>query len=145
MPVRSDPQTATSKWVSALQSATPQITRGVNAVTVAPGQLAAQAADKWLAKVTQAKAKFAARVGSVSLQDWQNAMTTYGIPRIAQGATAKQGKMLAFQTEWLTFLSANQGKIDRMNKVTLEDGIAKVTAQIRLNASFRRSGGSTGA
>lgn len=144
MPVRSDPQAATAKWVSAMQNATPQITRGVAAVTVSPGQLAAQAADKWLAKVTQAKAKFAARVGSVSLQDWQNAMTQYGIPRIAQGATAKQGKMQAFQTEWLAFLQANQGKIDRMPTNTIEDGIAKVTQQIRLNASFRRSGASGG-
>lgn len=140
MPVRSDPQTATSKWVAAMQNATPQITRGVAAVTVSPGQLASQAADKWLAKVTAAKAKFAARTQSVSLQDWQNAMTQYGIPRIAQGATAKQSKMLNFQTEWLAYLAANQSKIDRMQKVTIEDGIAKVTAQIRLNAAFKRTG-----
>jgi hypothetical protein len=145
MPVRSDPQAATTKWVSSMQNATAQITRGVNAVTVSPGQKAAAAADKWLAKVTQAKAKFAARVGALSLQDWQTAMTNYGIPRIAQGATAKQGKMLAFQTEWLAFLNANQSKIDRMSTNTIEDGIAKVTAQIRLNASFRRTGAGTGA
>lgn len=141
MPVRSDPQAATQKWVSAMQNATPQITRGVAAVQVSPGSLAAAAADKWLAKVTAAKPKFIAGVQRFTLQDWQNAMTQYGIPRIAQGATAKQSKMQAFQTEWLAFLGANQSKIDRMPTNTLEDGIAKVSAQIRLNASFRRAGG----
>jgi hypothetical protein len=144
VPVRSDPQAATQKWVSGMQNATAQITRGVNAVSVSPGQLAAQAADKWLAKVTQAKPKFIAGVSRLTLQDWQNAMTQYGIPRIAQGATAKQGKMQAFQTEWLAYLGANQAKIDRMPTNTIEDGIAKVTAQIRMNAGFRRSGGATG-
>lgn len=143
MPVRSDPQAATTKWVSAMQNATPQITRGVNAVTQSPGELAALAADKWLAKVTAAKPKFIAGVRRFTREDWINAMTTYGIPRIAQGATAKQGKMLSFQTEWLAFLGANQSKIDRMATNTIEDGIAKVSAQIRLNASFRR-GGSVG-
>lgn len=144
MPVRSDPQTATAKWVAGMQNATAQITRGVNAVQVSPGQLAAAAADKWLQKVTQAKPKFIAGVQRLTLQDWQQAMVNYGIPRISQGATQKQAKMANFQTEWLAFLNANQSKIDRMPTTTIEDGIAKVTAQIRLNASFKRSGAAGG-
>lgn len=140
MPVRSDPQAATTKWVNNLQNATAAMTAGANRVTTSPGQAAAAAADKWLAKVTQAKAKFAARVGSVTLQQWQTAYTTYGVQRVAAGAQAKQGKMLAFQQDWQAYLQANMAKIDRMPTVTLQDGIAKAVAQIQLNAAFKRSG-----
>ncbi|HEY6278444.1 MAG TPA: hypothetical protein VIX86_19185 [Streptosporangiaceae bacterium] len=140
MPVRSDPASATAKWVTNLSNATTAMTNGANRVTVSPGVAAAAAADKWLSKVTQAKSKFAARVGSVTLDQWKTAYTTYGVQRVASGAQAKQGKMLSFQTDWMAYLSANQGKIDRMASTTLEDGIAKATAQIRLNAAFKRSG-----
>lgn len=140
MPVRSDPQTATSKWVSNLSNATAAMTAGANRVTTSPGTSAAAAADKWLAKVTQAKDKFKARVGSVTLQQWQTAYTTYGVQRVASGAQAKQGKMLAFQQDWQAYLQANMAKIDRMPTVTLQDGIAKAVAQIQLNAAFKRSG-----
>jgi hypothetical protein len=140
MPVRSDPATATQKWVTNLSNATTAMTAGANRVQTAPGQLAAAAADKWLTKVQAAKAKFAARVGAVTLDQWKTAYTTYGVQRVASGAQAKQGKMQSFQTDWLNYLSANQGKVDRMPSVTLEDGIAKATAQIRLNAAFKRTG-----
>jgi hypothetical protein len=140
MPVRSDPQAATTKWVTNLSNSTAAMTAGANRVTTSPGASAAAAADKWLAKVTQAKAKFAARVGSVTLQQWQTAYTTYGVQRVASGAQAKQGKMLSFQQDWQTYLQANMSKIDRMPTVTLQDGIAKAVAQIQLNANFKRSG-----
>lgn len=140
MPVRSDPQAATAKWLSNLSNATAAMTAGANRVTVSPGVAAAAAADKWLAKVTAAQAKFKARVGAVTLQQWQQAYTTYGVQRVASGAQAKQGKMLAFQQDWQAFLSANMAKIDRMPTTTLQDGINKAVAQIQLNASFKRSG-----
>ena len=139
MPVRSDPQTATAKWVTNLSNATAAMTAGANRVQVAPGAAAAAAADKWLMKVQAAKAKFAARVGSVSLEQWRTAYTTYGVQRVASGAQAKQGKMAAFQADWLAYLGNNMGKVDRMPTVTLEDGINKAIAQIRLNAAFKRT------
>lgn len=140
MPVRSDAASATSKWVTNLGNATAAMTAGAQRVTVSPGQSAAAAADKWLAKVTQAKDKFKARVGSVTLADWQQAYTTYGVQRVASGATAKQGKMLAFQQDWLAYLANKMPAIDKMPSTTLEDGINKAIAQIRLNAAFKRSG-----
>ena len=140
MPVRSDPQAATSKWLQNLSNSSAAMTAGANRVTVSPGVAAAAAADKWLARVTAAAPKFKARVGSVTLQQWQQAYTTYGVQRVAAGAQAKQGKMLAFQQDWQTFLAANMAKIDRMPTTTLQDGINKAVAQIQLNASFKRSG-----
>lgn len=140
MPVRSDPNAATQKWLTNLSGATAAMTAGANRLQTSPGASAAAAADKWLAKVTQAKAKFAARVGAVTLDQWRTAYTTYGVQRVASGAQAKQGKMLAFQTEWQSFLQSNMAKIDRMPTTTLADSVAKAVAQIQLNASFKRSG-----
>jgi len=111
---------------------------GAMAVTTAPGQLAAAAADKWLARVTQSKDKFKSRVASVSLQDWQNAYVNVGIPRVSQGAQAKQAKFLAFFDQFLPYLQAGLQTIDKMPSTSLEDGIARATAMIRYNAKFKR-------
>ena len=140
MPIRSDPATATQRWVTNLSNSTQAMTAGVNHVTVSPGQSAARAADKWLAKVSQAKDKYARRVGSVTLADWQNSMTSYGIGRVAQGAQAKQGKMQSFMSDYLPYLAAGVSKIDSMPKNTLEDGINRAVAMIRHNAGFQRKG-----
>jgi hypothetical protein len=140
MPLRSDPQSATQKWLTNLSGATAAMTAGAQRLQVSPGASAAAAGDKWLARVTQAKPKFVARVGAVTLEQWRTAYTTYGINRVASGAQAKQGKVLAFQTEWQNFLSSNMAKIDRMPTTTLADSVAKAVAQIQLNASFKRSG-----
>lgn len=140
MPVRADAASATQKWVTNLSNSTTAMTNGVNRVTVSPGVAAARAADKWLAKVTQSKDKYQRRVGSVTLADWQNSMTQYGIGRVAQGAQAKQGKMQNFMQEYLPFLSSGVAQIDAMPKNTLEDGINRAVAMIRHNASFQRKG-----
>lgn len=138
MPVKSTSAQATAKWLSGLSNAQTRMQAGAMAVTQAPGQAAAAAADKWLAKVTQSKAKFAARVGSVSLQDWQNSYVNVGIPRVQQGAQAKQGKVTAFMDQFLPYLNTGLQTIDKMPNTTLEDGIARATAMIRYNAKFKR-------
>lgn len=143
MPVRSTPQAATTKWVNNLSAATDRMTAGAQAVQTAPGQLAAAAADKWLARVTAAKAKFAANVSAVSLQSWQNSYINIGIPRVAQGANAKQGKMLNFMNQWLPYLQTGVATIDKMPSVTLQDGIARATAMITYNSKFKRQVSST--
>lgn len=138
MPVRSNPQAATQKWVSNLSAAADRMTAGAQGVTKAPGQAAAAAADKWLQRVTQAKAKFAANVSAVSLQDWQNAYINIGVPRVAQGAQAKQGKMQDFMSQFLPYLQRGVSTIDAMPSTTLEDGIARATAMIRYNSKFKK-------
>jgi hypothetical protein len=91
-------------------------------------------------KVSQAKAKFASRVRSVSLQQWQDSYINVGIPRVAQGAQLKQGKVLSFMQEFLPYLQRGMATIDAMPSVTLEDGIARASAMIRYNAKFVRGG-----
>lgn len=138
MPVRSTPQAATAKWVSNLSAATDRMTTGAQAVQTAPGVAAAAAADKWLARVTAAKQKFATNVAAVSLQSWQNSYINIGIPRVAQGANAKQAKMLNFMSQWLPYLQNGVATIDKMPSVTLQDGIARATAMITYNSKFKR-------
>lgn len=140
MPVRATATSATQRWVTNLSAATSQMTAGANAVTVAPGQAAAAAADKWLAKVTAAKAKFQANVSAVSLQSWQNSYINIGIPRVAQGAQAKQAKFESFMNDFLPYLQSGVAQIDKMPNTTLQDGINRATAMITYNSKFKRSG-----
>lgn len=144
MPVRSDAATATQRWVNGMNNSGDAMRRGVAAVTVSPGQAAAAAADKWLTKVTNAKDKFARRAGAVTLGQWQNAMTNYGINRVAQGAQAKQSKMQSFMGEFLPYLKTGVDQVNSMPKTTLEDGINRAVAMIRHNAGFQRGAGGMG-
>lgn len=131
-----DPTKATAKWVTNLSNATQAITAGVNDVTVAPGQLAARQVNTWLARIQASAQKWAKNVGAVSLQEWQQAMINVGIPRIAQGAQANQGKYLAFAQSFYPYLSQGQAKVKQMPKVTLQDGINRAVAMIQHNAAY---------
>lgn len=144
MPVRSDPATATTRWVNGMSNATNAAQRGVAAVTVSPGQSAAAAADKWLAKVSAARDKFARRVGAVSLSQWQNAMTSYGISRMGTGAQQKQAKFTGFMQEFLPYLKSGVDQVHQMPKMTLEDSVNRAAAMIRHNAAFQRGTGGRG-
>ena len=144
MPMRSNPQDATTAWVNHLSQATARITQGVQGVTRPPGQAVAAQSAKWLARVTASQQKWQTNVGRVSLADWQQAMTNVGIPRIAQGAQAKQGKMQAFMQQFLPYLQQGVQRVDTMPNVTLEDGINRAVAMIRHNAAFKKGGTTTG-
>lgn len=141
MPIKSSPQEATQKWVNNLSASTTHIQAGVSRVTVAPGQKAAAQADKWLQRVTASKDKWRSRVGAVSLQDWQSAMVNVGIPRVAQGAQAKQSKFTAFATQFFPYLEQGVARVQSMPSTTLEQNIQRAVAMIQHNAQFKRSGG----
>lgn len=138
---RLDPTSATSKWVTNLSNATQHITDGVNAVTVAPGQAAARQQQTWLARIQASAGKWATNTAAVSLQDWQQSMINTGIPRIAQGAQAKQGKYQAFATKFFPYLQTGVSQVKAMPKVTLQDGINRAVAMINYNAKFSNKSG----
>lgn len=133
-----DPGTIATRWAQNLGAATQKITDGVNAVTVAPGQAAARQADVWLANTQAAQAKWKARVAAVPLSDWQNMMTTKGIPRIASGATAAQPKFQAFMTQFLPYVQAGRNTLPARG--TLDQNINRAVAMMRHNAAFKRTG-----
>ena len=130
-------QDATAKWVSNLSNATAAITRGVGSVTVAPGQAAANAATLWLQRIQQSQDKWKKNVSAVTLQDWQQAMNSYGIPRIAQGAQAKQGKYQKFAESFYPYLQTGMDKVKAMPKGDINASIARANAMIMHNQAFK--------
>jgi hypothetical protein len=78
------------KWAQNLSGSTAYITAGVNRVTTAPGLSAAAAQDRMLANLTASvtSGQWAKRVAGVSLAQWQTAMNTKGVGRVATGAQA---------------------------------------------------------
>lgn len=138
---RMDPTSATAKWVNNLSNSTQAITDGVNSVTTAPGQAAARQVQTWLARVQASAQKWATNTAAVSLQDWQQSMITTGIPRIASGAQAKQGKYQAFATKFFPYLQTGVAQVKAMPKVTLQDGINRAVAMINYNAKFSNKSG----
>lgn len=145
MPVRTSPQDATSYWVQNLSGASAKITAGVQRVSQSPGQAAAAKAAKWVAAMQDpaVQAKWKNNVGAVSLADWQQMMTTVGIPRIAAGAQAKQSKYLAFAEQFFPFLARNVQQVEQMDDTSFAARVQRAVQMMTLNHQFKRS--STGA
>lgn len=135
-----DPAFVTDKWANNLSASTESIRAGVQAVTVSPTEKAAAKADDWVAGVTRSKEKFQRGLRRVSNADWQNAMIEKGLPRVASGAQAAKPKMESFMREFLPHVDRVAQQVRAMPKGGIENGIARATAQIRGNATFRRSG-----
>lgn len=136
-----DPQKATAKWVANLSASTPSITAGVNDVTEAPGAAAARQVQTWLARIQASAGKWQKNVAAVTLQEWQKAMLDYGVPRIAQGAQAKQAKYTAFAQSFFPYLAQGQAKVKAMPKMNLNDGIQRAVTMIQHNAAYRGKNG----
>src|ERR1035437_6282370 len=100
------PEQAAANWSSKLAGSTDRIKAGVQAVTTPPGALAAKAAGVWAQNTAAAQAKYQRNVGNVSLAQWQDATLNKGLQRIASGATAGQGKMQSFMTQFLPAVSS---------------------------------------
>lgn len=138
MPVRATPQQATAKWLTGLSGAQDRMKAGALAVPQAPGELAAQAADKWLARVTAAKPKFIANSRAVSKEAWQAAYINTGLPRVTQGAQDKQQKYTDAMTAFMPYMAQGLQQIDKMPKNTIEDSVNRAAAMIRWNAKYVR-------
>lgn len=137
---RVSPEQAATKWAQRLSASTDDIKNGVQRVTEAPGVAAARQKGVWLAKIQASADKWARRVASVSLADWQNAMTQKGLSRIASGAQAAEPKMASFMSEFLPYVDQGVQKVRAMPKTSVEDGIARAAEMIRHNARFQRRG-----
>jgi len=131
-----NPSQVAAKWAQNLSGATQRIQQGVEAVTVSPGQAAARQKAAWAQNVVAAQDKWASRVASVSLQDWQNAFTQKGIPRIASGATAAQPKFEQFMNSLLPYIQ--RGVQSLPARGNLDQNIARLTAFVRHMANFKQ-------
>lgn len=132
-----DPNQVADKWATNLTNSTQSITNGVNAVTTAPGQKAAQAVDLWAQRVAASRNKWATNVGKVTLEEWKSKMINVGIPRVASGATANKPKVASFLTKFLPFQEQVTNSVRAMPKGTIEQSIARMTAQVRGTAAYQ--------
>lgn len=124
MPLRVTPDQAGTNWVAGMTNAGPKIQAGIQRVTTAPGQKAAQAKDKWLAGVTGAADRFARNVGAVSLADWQAAVEA-AVANVGAGASRKQAKYVAKITPVFQTLAGVVARIDAMPSTTYEQRKAR--------------------
>ena len=132
------PDQVAAEWAQRLAASTQKIQTGVQAVSVAPGQLAARNKAGYVQGVTAAQDKWASRTASVPLATWQNDMVQKGLPRIASGATAAQPKMAAFMGQLLPYINSGRGNLPARGG--LDANIARSNAWIRYMAQFRRRG-----
>ena len=134
------PAEAAEKHARRLKGATEDIRRGVDRVTEAPGIAAAAKSDKMRARLMEAldSGKWANRVKSVSLQDWQRLMKEKGVGRIAAGIDEAREKTEDFFGQLFQHQEGLQRKIDNMPDLTLEDSISRMTTFIRGMSEFKR-------
>ena len=129
-----DPTAVAAKWAQNLGQATTAITDGVSRVSVAPGQAAARQKALWIQKLNASQDKWASRVAAVSLNDWQTAMTTKGIPRIASGATAAEPKFAQFMSKLIPFQESLKNSLPARG--TTEQNINRMVAFVQGMTKF---------
>lgn len=132
------PAELAAKWGTRTAAATQDVVAGVDRVTQAPGQKAAAQKAVWAANVQAAQDKWAARVGSVPLEEWK-ARTKEGAARIASGVQNKKNKVEQFWSEFGPFQDRVTAQVQAMPRGNLEQNLARMLQQARLTAEFRRS------
>lgn len=126
MAVKATAATAAENWSNNFGAAGTKYTAGINAVTVAPGQLAAAQKNAYVTNVTAAANIWAAKVAAVDLNTWKTAATTTGAARLATGATKGAPKMQAFMTNFLPVLSTVVGGLPARG--TFEQNLQRFTS-----------------
>lgn len=134
------PSESREKWARNLKSAVPDIQSGVGRVTEAPGKKAAAKADKMLANLTKSvqDGTWASRVGSITLEEWKDAMLNKGIGRIAAGVDGASAKVEDFFDQLFAYQAGIQAKLKTMPDLTLEDSINRMTTWVRDMAKFSK-------
>ncbi len=121
------------KWGRRLNAAAPDMAAGVDRVKTAPGEAAAAAAQLMLERLTEAvnSGLWAKQVAGVSLSEWQEAMKSKAIPRIATGVASAQKKKLSQITALLAAVDKSAAAAHALPKGGLEQSIARANAYMR--------------
>ena len=120
-------------WVNGMTNAGERIKAGVMNVQTPPGESAVQAHTKmranWLAAIDGNK--WSNALLAVTLDSWKQSMIQKGIPRIADGVRASQGKVQNYATRAIPIMQALQQQVRSMPKITPQDSEARVLAWMR--------------
>jgi len=95
---------AAARWSQQFAASGPRWTAGVQAVTVAPGQLAARSKALWLANTTAAADRYATNSAKVTREEWIAVTVAKGSSRLASGAAAAQPKVEAAFAKLFPFI-----------------------------------------
>lgn len=138
MAIKSTPEQAAEDWANRLAASGDKITRGVNAVTVAPSAKAVQKKAKMIQAWTDAmtSGKWERNTAAVTLEDWRTQMTTKGIPRIGAGASASKGKQADFYRKLFPYINNVVAQANNMGDVTLEERLQKAVFVMREMSKF---------
>ncbi len=130
---------AATRWQQNFGAAGPRWAAGIQSVTVAPGQLAAAASDRYLAGVQQNVQKFAQRSAAVPLQTWKDISVSKGQSRLAGGAQAGLAK---YQAAIEKVLTAQRSIIAGLPpRGTVEQNIQRSSMfQLQMHQAFRAGG-----
>lgn len=121
--VKATPQSAAEAWQTGFGGAATKYEAGINAVTVAPGALAAQQQAAYVAGVQNNAKIWAAKVGAVDLATWKAAATGVGSSRLSSGATKGLPKVQSFMQGFLPALTSIVGSLP--NRGTFEQNMAR--------------------
>lgn len=128
MPLRVNAQEYAEKWSRRTSAAVPDYTAGVDRVQTAPGAAAAQAEAAMRAGINEAidSGRWAANVGSVSLNDWQEATKTKGAARLADGVNSARMKVEEIARINLANIERVTDRVRRLPKATFNDRLQRM-------------------
>lgn len=98
-------------WANKLGGAQQKMQAGAMAVTIAPGQAAAQQKAVWAQNVAASVDKWAKNTQAVTKEQWVNDYVTKGLPRVATGATAAIPKFTSFMQKLLPVIATGRASL----------------------------------
>lgn len=124
-----------AKWGTGLQGSTEAIKAGIANVKQAPGIAAAAAKDRYIANVNASVDTWAKNVSAVTTQQWQSAMTTKTLPRLASGITSAQANKQQNITAMLTAVDAAVADANAVPRGNIEQNIQRAAIFARSMAA----------
>jgi len=138
--IKLTPEEFAEKHARRLKASVEDIRTGVERVTESPTAKAATKQAKMIQNLTASvtSGKWAARLGSVSIDKWKSKTINKGHGRIAAGVDEAHDKTVKFASQLLSFEGSLKTTVDKMPDLTIEDSIGRATAWIRGMAKFER-------
>lgn len=138
---RLTPAEQSEKWARRLKGSVSDIQRGIDRVSVSPGEMAADKIDKMKARLIAAfdSGKVEARLRAVPLSEWKAITKKKVAERLSGGVDAAGDKFEKFSAELNSHIDSGLPTIQNMPDLTIEDSKARASAWIDHMSKFRRS------
>lgn len=133
-------QQIADKQIRKSQAAQDDYVMGVDSVKEAPTQRAKRKKDKMLAnfKAAMEAGKWEDGLDAWNLTDWQEITKKKGASHYVDGVTEARPRIEAFHEDFQKFLDGVSKEIDALPDTTPEQRIAKMVANAKAIAKYRR-------